>query len=483
MEAFSAQHRPNILQHCSETSLDVIVVGGGITGAGILLEAAHQGLSVALFEQNDFACATSSASSKLIHGGLRYLELMDLGLVTESCRERQRLLELAPELVQPLEFTFPVFKGQRRGLWTIYLGTWIYYVLAAFRNIGRPEKLSAEKTLHAFPKMNRRDLKGSVQYFDASTMDSRLTLATIKTGCALGGHAVNHAKVIQYVRENNRVVGVEVEDQISKKRHVMKAKWVVNAVGPWTDPDKIRLTKGAHILVKGNPFEIETAVVMLSPIDGRVLFLIPWCGQTMIGTTDTDYNGSAENLRVEKSDLEYLLRAAQFYFPTVTISREDILSTFAGLRCLQQQSGVNPSDVTREYIQYSSEEGLVTIAGGKLTTYLAMGKELVSWLLKKNSDWNNRTKTTYNRLVDVAPFFDLKSPSELKFQHLIRHEMATTVRDLLQHRTMAYYLTKDNGASLIEMASHAIRSELGFSEDEINRQIQEYKNEIQKQNV
>ncbi|MCC7460524.1 MAG: glycerol-3-phosphate dehydrogenase/oxidase [Proteobacteria bacterium] len=483
MESFNAQRRSQTLRECRDQTLDVIVVGGGITGAGIFLEAAHQGLNVALFEKDDFASATSSASSKLIHGGLRYIELLDLGLVHESCNERKRLLELAPELVQPLGFTFPVFDGQRRGLWTIYAGTWIYYMLAMFRNIGKPEKLSTEQTSLLFPKLNRRELQGSVQYYDASTIDSRLTLATVKTGCALGGHAVNHAKVISYIRENKRVVGVEVEDQITKEKYSIRAKWVVNALGPWTDPTKIRMTKGVHIIVKGNPFEIKTAVVMLSPSDGRVLFLIPWCGQTLIGTTDTDYKGTADELRVERSDLEYLLRAAQYYFPTVVITRDDILSTFAGLRCLRHESEPHPSDVSREQILYSDETGLLNIAGGKLTTYLAMGKQVIGWLKKKDSSFKKTNKTPYDRLVEVSPSFDLQSPSEIKFQHLIRHEMAVTIRDLLQHRTLAYYLTQDNGASLIELASRAIRNELGFSEDEIQRQIREYEAEIKKQHV
>ncbi|MEZ4846766.1 MAG: FAD-dependent oxidoreductase [Bdellovibrionota bacterium] len=351
------------------------------------------------------------------------------------------------------------------------------------KNIGKPKKLSTKETLDRFSKMNRRELRGSVQYFDASTIDSRLTLSAIKTGCAIGGHAVNHAKVIEYIKENNRIVGVKVEDQISKQQYNVRAKWVVNAVGPWTDSSKIRMTKGAHIILKGNPFSIDTAVVMLSPIDGRVLFLIPWCGNTLVGTTDTDYKDTVENLRVEKTDLEYLLTAARYYFPTVAITKDDILSTFAGLRCLRHENDENPSNMSREHVQYSNEEGFVTIAGGKLTTFLSMGEELISWLKDKNPEWKRRKKIPYERLVDVSPFFDLKSPSELKFEQLIRHEMAATVRDLLQHRTLAYYLTKDNGASLIDMASRAIRNELEYSAEEIDRQIQEYRSEIEKQHV
>ncbi len=483
MESFSAKQRLSSLQLCEENEFDIVIVGGGITGAGAFLEASRKGLKVALFEQNDFASSTSSASSKLIHGGLRYLEMMDFGLVFESCRERKRLLKLAPDLVQPLQFTIPVYKGQRRNLWTVFAGTWIYSILSVFRNIGYPKKLSPQKTLELFPRLNRRDLKGCVQYFDASTLDSRLTLSTIKTGASLGGRAFNHVKVTQYLRKNNKVTGVTVEDKITKKTFSISAKCVVNTIGPWTDPSQLRLTKGVHIIVQGNPFEIKTAITMLSPSDQRVLFLIPWCGHTLIGTTDTDYSGSPSEVCADKDDLEYLLRIVQIYFPMVVLRREDVLSTFAGLRCLKREDNSHPSSISREHILYSNEPGLVSVAGGKLTTFISMGTEIIDWVLTQSFGIKPKSKIKIRKLEFVMPYSDFIEPTEDKFRELIRNEMVVTIRDLLQFRTLAYYLTKDHGASLIEMASHAIKAELGYSNDEIKRQVVEYKTEIEKQSV
>lgn len=482
-ESFSAKQRLTSLQQCEETQFDIIIVGGGITGAGAFLEAARRGLKVALFEQNDFASSTSSSSSKLIHGGLRYLEIMDFGLVFESCRERKHLLKIAPDLVQPLQFTFPVYKGQRRNLWTIFAGTWIYSLLSVFRNIGYPKKLSAQKTLELFPRMNRRDLKGCVQYFDASTLDSRLTLSTIKTGASLGGHAFNHVKVTEYQRKKNQVTGVIVEDKITKKTFSISAKCVINSIGPWTDPTQMRLTKGVHIIVQGNPFEIKTAVTMLSPTDQRVLFLIPWCGHTLIGTTDTDYTGSPGEVSADNDDVEYLLRVVQVYFPMVVLRREDVLSTFAGLRCLKREIESHPSNISREHILYSNEKGLVSVAGGKLTTFMSMGKDIIDWVLNHQSDFKTKSKIKIRKLEHVMAYSDFYEPTEDKFRELVRNEMAVTIRDILQFRTLSYYLTKDHGASLIEMASRAIKTELGYSADEIKRQVAEYKKEIEKQSV
>lgn len=478
--SFSAQRRKTSLQYCENNSPDVIIVGGGITGAGALLEATRRGLKAILLEKNDFASGTSSASSKLIHGGLRYLEMMDLGLVFESCMDRKRLLEMAPRLVQPLEFTFPVYKGQRRGLWTIYAGTWLYYFLALFRNIGSPQKDCAEKTLAKLPKLNRRELTGSIRYFDASTMDTRLTLATIKTACSFGAHAVNHANVVEYTKEGDRITGVVVEDRISGEKSWIHSPWIIQATGAWTESNKLRLTKGVHMILEGNPFQIDTAIDMLSPVDGRVLFIIPWCGHTLVGTTDTDYHGDADHVRVEKNDLEYLFKAIQFYFPTVTLTRESILSCFAGLRCLKRQEELHPSEVSREHMMYSDAPGKLTIMGGKLTTYLSMSEQIIDWLFEHQPDWKKRKKIDIDQIDSVTPMIELKSPTEKLFKELIQQEMAVTVRDLLQYRCMATLLTKDNGASLIEMASRAIKTELGLTDQQVAEQVQEYNLEIEK---
>ena len=243
MKPFDASQRASNLQICQDQEIDIIVVGGGINGAGVFLESSRFGLKTLLLEKDDFASATSSASSKLIHGGLRYLEMMDWKQVFESCRDRKKLLKLAPSLVQPLEFLFPVYRNQRRRLLTIYLGTIIYYFLALLRNIGFPKKAGVKKTSQLAPKLALENLRGSVLYYDASTIDSKLTISAIKTGAQLGGYACNHAEVTDYITENGSIRGVQVTDKLSNKTYSIRSKWVVNAVGPWTDEIRSKFLK------------------------------------------------------------------------------------------------------------------------------------------------------------------------------------------------------------------------------------------------
>ena len=478
MESFNSTQRGSILDKAQGQTFDIVIVGGGISGAGAFREAAKRGLKVLLIEQNDFGSATSSSSSKLIHGGLRYLEMMDFGLIFESCKDRKRLLEMTPELVQPLEFLFPVYKGQRRKLWMIYIGTWIYWLLALFRNIGRPKQCDGDETIALSPQLERRGLEGSVRYYDAVTSDTRLTLATVKTGVELGGVACNHAKVTSYIQDTNRINGVVVEDQFTEKKYSIKAKWVLNAIGAWTDHAQIRMTKGVHMIIENNPFQIKQAIVMLSPIDGRVVFIIPWFGHTMIGTTDDDYEKNPCKVDVEKKDLEYLLKTTLAYFPMVQINPDQIISTFAGLRCLKREGIAHPSDISREHVLFSNTPGLLNIAGGKLTSFLSQGEEIIDWI-QSHAHMKGKKKSS-NKLATVTPHDQMKQPTETLFVNLIRNEMAATIQDLLKYRTLSFYLAKDRGASLIEMASRAIKAELDFSDDELQRQADEYRKEIEK---
>ncbi len=492
VKPFSAQRRTSILDESQKKPLDMIIVGGGITGAGAFLEASRRGLNVLLLEKNDFASGTSSISSKLIHGGLRYLETFDWKLIFESSRERKRLLTLCPSLVHPIEFLIPVYKNQRRGLLTMYIGTWLYYLLSFFRNIGRPRLFSHKTSLQLESKLGGKDLTGSVTYFDASTIDSKLTLSTIKTGNHLGGLACNHANVIEYVMENGQVSGVVVRDELTQKTYTLKSKWVVNTLGPWTDPVRstllgknnrtIRMTKGVHILLSGNPFSLAHAILMISPVDGRVVFLIPWCGNTLVGTTDTDYEGHPDDVRIEKKDLTYLLHTVRHFFPDIQISNDQILSSMAGLRCLKQENKSHPSDVSREHILYSEQPGLLTIAGGKLTTFLSMGEEIVDWIFERDSTLSDRSSgplPIFEKTSDVPS----QSIDQTYFEHLIEHEMACTIEDLLRYRTLSFYLSKDRGISLIELASRAISNKLGTSDELLQKQIEVYKSEITKTHV
>ena len=491
MNKLNSSARPDILQECQNEPQDIVIVGGGISGAGAALEATRRGFKVCLLEQNDFGSGTSSASSKLIHGGLRYLEIGDLHQVFESCKDRKKLLRLTPQLVHPLEFLFPVYKGQRRWLITIYIGTWIYYFLALFRNIGIPRRCNAKETQELAPKIKTKGLSGAARYFDAATIDSRLTLSTVKTANSLGAKVCNHAKVIRYIKDGSRICGVVVQDLISGLEYEIRSRWVVNTIGPWTDGTRkallqktnstVRLTKGVHIIVEGNPLEITTAMVMLAPQDGRVTFLIPWLGHTMIGTTDDDYKGSPEELRVTPEDVDYLKDITKYYFPDVEIDSSNILSSFAGLRCLKQVNKAKPSDVTREEVLFSEMNGLLTMAGGKLTSFLSMSEKIINWLCQREEAWSHRQAQSLQHLQETVLTALPNSIDEGLFNRLIDEEMATTVTDLLKTRTLLYFFERDHARSRIDLAASCLKKRLQYSDAQIETQIQEFENQIEQQ--
>ena len=372
--------------------VDLAVIGGGITGAGIVRDAARRGMTVALFEQNDIAYGTSSRSSKLIHGGLRYLESYEFSLVFESVSERRVVMDLAPHLVNPLAFLFPVYQGARKSLRMISAGMWLYDGLALFRSPKRHQTLKASEVANEEPLLKQEGLHGAPVYYDCSTDDARLTLETIIDAIRNGGVAVNWARVDALTKnEQGRVSGVIIKNQRDGSLREVKAHAVINATGPWTDdvlamsgPRKgklLRPTKGIHIVVERENLPVEHAVVLFHPTDKRVLFALPWGERTYVGTTDTDYEGAAGEEAATLEDVDYLIAAANHYFPTKQIAREHVISTWAGLRPLiapePEVGEMAESQVSREHQIVIGEDGLITIAGGKLTTYRKMAKECV----------------------------------------------------------------------------------------------------------
>ncbi len=405
---FSAETRNLNLIRLAQETFDLLVIGGGITGAAIANEAARRGYKVALVEQGDFASGTSSRSSKLIHGGLRYLATLKFGLVLEACHQRDRLLELAPHLVWPLPFVLPVYRNGFRSLGQIRTAMWLYDALATFHHIPghslwSGQRLwpghrmySANRILAEEPLLKSHDLLGAARYYDCGTDDARLTLVTLLDAHRAGAVLANYTKVIGLLQTRSRVVGAQVCDRRSGVEVEVRARIVMSAVGPWTDKllslagrsvqSWLHPTKGAHIVVSRERLSSQAALTFNAPGDGRFMFLVPWGSRAIIGTTDTDYSGDPDELFATSEDVTYILEAAQNAFPSARLSEDDVISTYAGVRPLiRERRDCWPhiwsrSNDTRSRQHRISEvrPGLIAIAGGKFTTHRPMARAAVN---------------------------------------------------------------------------------------------------------
>jgi len=392
-------HRQSTLARLASDHFDVLVVGGGITGAGVARDAALRGLSVALVERDDWASGTSSRSSRLVHGGVRYLEHGHLHLVFESSRERRTLLRIAPHLVRPLEFVWPVYEGARVPRWKLGAGLLLYDVLALFRNVAPHRQLSAAAVAEREPGVRREGLVGGASYYDAATDDARLTLANALGAADAGATVLNHAAVRAILREGTppRVTGATVEDALTGRELRVRARVVVNAAGPWSDDVRrlddagaaagVRGSKGVHVSVPRERVGNRGALTLLSPLDGRVMFVLPAGAQTIVGTTETPTDAPPDDVRASADDVAYLLRSANAFFPDAHLTPDDVVSAWAGIRPLVASAfggnGGNgaaaaaASRASREHAIERSPAGVVTVSGGKLTTYRAMACEVV----------------------------------------------------------------------------------------------------------
>jgi glycerol-3-phosphate dehydrogenase len=395
--------RANALERLQKHEFDLLVLGGGVTGAGIARDAALRGLSVALVEKADLANGTSSASSKLIHGGLRYLEQGELALVFEGTRERWLLRKNAPHLARPLPFLFPLYRGQRVGPLMLAAGMWVYDLLAMFRNYRRHRMLSRVRTMRAEPMLQGKGLRAAALYYDCRTDDARLTLETALDAEAHGAVIATYAEAVGLttdsignttgllVRDGLDPAGVAGEGEPSEPFPV-RARVTVVAAGPWTDEilqerghaPMLRPTKGSHIVLDAARLPLEHAIVLTGRKDGRVMFAIPWGKRTIVGTTDTDENEGPDRLEASAADVAYLLEAANDYFPTLNATPADVISTWSGLRPLMGgKPGETASDVSREHAILNLDPGLLAIVGGKLTTYRLMAEQVVDRTLAK----------------------------------------------------------------------------------------------------
>jgi glycerol-3-phosphate dehydrogenase len=387
----------------ADGTFDLLVLGGGITGAGTALDATLRGLRVALIDKADFASGTSSASSKLVHGGLRYLEHGDFRLVHEALHERRRLLRNAPHLVRPLRFVLPFYEGTRVPPWKWRAGLLLYDLLAGRDNLRPSRALPLPRLRREFPTLHGNGLLGGAEYYDAQMDDSRLCIEVLKTAAREGACVANYVEATAF-----EAAGVRARDHVGGGEFVIRAQVVLNATGPWVDRvcrlagddsgPHLRPTKGVHLVAPGRG--LSAAFLLLHPDDGRVLFVIPWMGKTLLGTTDTDCDAAPDALTVTPAEVEYLLRAHNHYF-SPPLHPGEVLGSFAGLRPLIRSRPGEPSARSREFRLFWSPSGLLTAAGGKYTTYRHMA-EVITDAVAARLGRRARCRTA-NYPLDGAP--------------------------------------------------------------------------------
>lgn len=536
--SFCADTRTRNLKRFADETFDLAIIGGGITGAGIARDAAMRGMKVALLEKGDFASGTSSRSAKMIHGGLRYLKHMHLKLVKESLRERGALVRLAPHLVHPVQYILPVYKGAKDKRFEIKIGLIGYDLLARSHAIGHHEMLSKNEIAKLEPSLRADNLTGGFIYYDCLVDDARLTLSTIKSAAYHGAVVANYAKVVGFELENGQIQAARFNDTITDSSGVISAKVFVNAAGPWVDRVKnlqgssepmLRPTKGIHIVVDYKKLPVNH-VVVVSASDERMIFAVPLGKRhTYIGTTDTDYDGDFDDVCATDEDVDYLLEAVNNDF-LASINRSDVLATWAGLRPLIREEG-KPSEVSRDYEIEISDSGLVSIAGGKLTTYRHMAESLLDKVLAHfedrfsssfepcqtadsplyggeidnfktfvrslqqgldNSNWHLSSDTIV-RLVQAYGTdclkilgYGMEEPALMRpictnygllgaeVAYALREEMALTLKDIFCRRTQLAHIFGSTQKSTVQIIADMMAQCLGWSQKRKNREVEDY---------
>lgn len=399
---FTNLERNKITHKLKETEFDLVIIGGGITGAGILLDASSRGMKVALVEKGDFASGTSSKSTKLIHGGLRYLKQFDFWLVKEVGSERAIVHKLAPHLVIPEKMLLPLIENGTYGKWLTSIGLKVYDILASVEGEDQRRMLEKDEALALEPLLPEKILKGAGYYAEYRTDDARLTLENIKTALHFNGIPVNYTKVTEFLYADSIVSGVKVKDLVTGEEYAIKSKYVINATGPWVDDlrekneskkgKQLHLTKGVHLVFPHEKLPVKQSVYFDVP-DGRMMFAIPRGKVTYVGTTDTNYYNDKDDVKVDTTDAMYLITAVNYMFPGIHLEMDDMISTWAGLRPLIHEEGKSASELSRKDETFISESGLISIAGGKLTGYRKMAERVTSIVADKlEEEYNIKTK-------------------------------------------------------------------------------------------
>ncbi|MEO0788274.1 MAG: glycerol-3-phosphate dehydrogenase/oxidase [Bacteroidota bacterium] len=388
--------RKNAIDRLKTEHFDLLVVGGGITGAGVALDATARGLKVALIEKRDYASGTSSKSTKLIHGGLRYLKNMEIGLVREVGKERATVHRLAPHLVRPEKMLLPLIEGGSLGKFTTSMALWVYDFLAQVHGEDKRVMLTKAETLDKEPLLRDDILKGGGYYAEYRTDDARLTMENINTARIRGALPLNYIEAIDFnYTEEGRIASTNCKDKFTGEQFVIKSAHVINAAGPWVDElrqddnslneKRLFWSKGVHIVVARERFPLEQAVYF-DVADGRMLFAIPRLRSTYIGTTDTEYQGNPNDIPTHVEDVQYLLDGTNALFPGINLTIEDVESNWAGIRPLIYEEGKSASEMSRKDEIFESKSGLLSIAGGKLTGYRKMAERILDRLSRQRQE-------------------------------------------------------------------------------------------------
>jgi len=474
--------RQQALRRRQNSEFDVLVIGGGIVGAGVARDAAMRGLRIALVEQADFASGTSSRSSRLLHGGLRYLAQGHIGLVREASREKVFLSRMAPHLSQPLPFVFPSWKGGGRPLWRLAAGVQLYELLSGGRNLGLSSVYSASRLLAEIPGLRSEGLIGGVRYFDALTNDARLVIDTLRSADRAGALLLNYAR---FNSSDRRGGGwrCSVRDELSADTFELQARTVVNATGAWAgglarSRVRLRLTKGSHIVTYRSRLPVATAVV-LSRGD-RILFVIPWGERVILGTTDTDYAGDPAEVRTDASDIEYILGVVNSAFPHARLTTADLISSWAGVRPLIANTRTatgTPSDISRRHEISVAEPGWIDVAGGKLTTYRLMAQQVVDRLGGFLDAQFRRSRTAETPLLAVAdtPFSGILPPplTAEVVRRCCRDEWAIHLDDVLLRRT-SWHFYHSNHSEIAQTVARWMADELDWDAGQAQRELERY---------
>jgi len=545
MEPLAATARAAYLEQLARDQFDVLVIGGGITGAGVALDAAARGYRVALVEKADFASGTSSKSTKLAHGGIRYLPQFDFAMIHEGVVERGLMVRHAPFLVRPQPFVIPVYEDMHWpsslpirprtafGLDLLLdIGLWMYDLMAGRLNIGRHKRISAEKTVERAPKLRSRGLKKALLYYDAQTNDAQLTVTLLRTAAQFGAVVTNYTEVTSFTRANGKLNGAVVRDVLTNQQLTISARHIINATGVFSEQvvaltgDESKATiepsKGIHLVVDRERLRIsDTAVVLPETEDGRILYVIPWQSRAIIGTTDTG-SGNLDDPQAGPEDIAYLIRHINQYLE-VNLTNDDILSVYAGYRPLVKSRGARAADLSRTHVVLQEVNGMVTIVGGKLTTYRRMAQDTVDVLAKRDGmpisqptknlllagaiGWRDARREIEARgqQLGLAPdiiehlefnfgsharsILDLIEKDESLRERLVpdlpyvraevvyacRAEMAMTLEDMLARRTRIILEDGARGASIAPQVASLMARELGWSSDQTNSQVEQYR--------
>ena len=554
MQAFSSSTRASNISLMESEQFDVLVIGGGVTGAGVALDAAARGYRVALVEKIDFASGTSSKSTKLVHGGIRYLPNFDFALVREALVERGLLLKNAPFLVHPVGFVLPIYKGDRHpvglpfttpwgfGLGFILdIGLWLYDGMAGRHNMKRHRRLSRKEVMRLAPALVTENLKEGFIYYDGQTNDARLTMAILRTAVQYGATVANYAEVTSFLTEDGKVRGAHVRDNLGEQNFVVRARHIVNATGVFAEEVEalteagslvqVEPSKGVHLVFSREDVQIgDDAIVLPETDDKRILFLVPWESRAVFGTTDTG-SGDLDHPTATQADIDYLLHHLNRYL-SVNLTGDDIISVYAGYRPLlrARSSEHSTAKLSRTHAVLQNASGLVTIVGGKLTTYRRMAQDTVDVLSRRDGSTSMAHPTSNLPLSGSAGWPAAKRDLEAKgaalglspqtIAHLgesygshanalfaliesdaslgerliddlpylraevlyaCRHEMAMTLDDVLARRTSIILEDRDRGAGIADEVAALMAKELDWSPEQQKAMIDAYRTALQQQ--